>query len=158
MLEGFLKEQGETMGHYVDIAIGLSIGALVVVQGAMNATLVGFVGSSLPAALCNFVVGVLALFGASILTGTLGGLQGISLAPKWCVFGGVAGALLVMGTAYLIPRIGTAHTVALIMCGQVFLSMVIDHFGLIGVPAIAISTQRIVGCSLLALGAYVIGR
>jgi transporter family-2 protein len=146
------------MGHYLSIGIGLSIGALVVVQGAMNGTLVGFVGGSLPAALCNFLVGVLVLVAASLVTGTIGGMQGIVTAPKWSLLGGVAGALLVMGTAYLIPRIGTAHTVALIMCGQVCVSMVIDHFGLLGVPIIAISPQRIVGCVLLALGAYVVGR
>lgn len=146
------------MGHYLYIGIGLSIGALVVVQGAMNGTLVGFVGGAIPAALCNFVIGVLVLVISCFATGTLAGIQGIVAAPRWSLLGGAAGAMLVMGTAYLIPRLGTAHTVALIMCGQVFVSMIIDHFGLLGVPSISISTQRIVGCSLLALGAYVVGR
>jgi transporter family-2 protein len=66
--------------------------------------------------------------------------------------------MLVMGTAFLIPRIGTVQVVALLVCGQAFTSLVFDHFGLMGVPVIEVSMSRILGCVMLALGAVLVGR
>jgi transporter family-2 protein len=93
-----------------------------------------------------------------VVTGNLTSLQGISETPRWTLLAGVAGVLLVMGTAFLIPRIGATHTVALLVVGQALTSLIVDHFGLLGMPVIQISMVRVVGCGLLALGAVLVGR
>jgi transporter family-2 protein len=66
--------------------------------------------------------------------------------------------MLVMGTAFLIPRIGAAHTIALLVVGQALTSLIVDHFGLLGMPVIQVSVTRLLGCGLLALGAVLVGR
>jgi transporter family-2 protein len=146
------------MGPYINILIGLGVGALVVIQGSMNSRLVMVLGGAMPVALVNFMVGALALFAVMVVTGNLTLLQGISQVPRWNLLAGVAGAVLVMGTAFLIPRIGTASTVALLVCGQALTGLIFDHFGLLGMPVIEISMTRIIGCAVLALGAILIGR
>jgi transporter family-2 protein len=146
------------MGQYLNILIGLGVGALVVIQGSMNSRVMVALGGAMPATLVNFIVGSLALFSIMVVTGQVSLLQGLSQAPRWTLLAGVAGVTLVMGTAFLIPRIGTAHTVALLVCGQALTGLMFDHLGLLGVPVITISMSRLLGCGLLALGALLIGR
>jgi transporter family-2 protein len=115
-------------------------------------------GGAMPATLVNFIIGALFLFAIMIATGHIPSLRAISEVPRWGLLAGVAGVLLVMGTAFLIPRIGTAHTVALLVLGQALTSLIFDHFGLLGMPVISISTSRLLGCGLLAAGAILVGR
>ncbi|MEY4668830.1 MAG: hypothetical protein RL518_1529 [Pseudomonadota bacterium] len=146
------------MGAYVNILVGLGVGALVVIQGGMNSRVMMALGGTMPATLINFIVGAIFLFAVMVVTGHLTSLQGISEVPRWGLFAGVAGVLLVMGTAFLIPRIGSAHTIALLVCGQALSSLIFDHFGLLGMPTIQVSMSRLIGCGLLAAGALLIGR
>lgn len=146
------------MGAFVNILVGLGVGALVVIQGGMNSRVMVALGGPMPATLINFIIGALALFAVMVITGSVTSLSGIAQTPRWSLLAGVAGVMLVMGTSFLIPRIGTAHTVALLVVGQALTSLAFDHFGLLGVPVIQISITRLIGCGLLALGAIVIGR
>lgn len=146
------------MAPYLNILVGLAVGALVVIQGGMNSRVMMALGGTMPATLVNFIIGALFLLAVMIVTGHVTSLQGISQTPRWTLLAGVAGVLLVMGTAFLIPRIGAAHTVALLVVGQALTSLAFDHFGLLGMPVIQISTVRVVGCGLLALGAVLVGR
>jgi transporter family-2 protein len=146
------------MGIYFNILIGLAIGALVVVQGAMNARVMTALGSAMAATLLNFIIGAAALFAAMAVTGHIATFQNLSQAPRWSLLAGVVGVIFVAGSSFLIPRIGTAHTVALLVCGQCLVSLAFDHFGLLGVPVSEISMSRILGCALVALGAVLVGR
>jgi transporter family-2 protein len=146
------------MGPYLNILVGLGVGALVVIQGGMNSRVMMALGGTMPATLVNFIIGAIFLLAVMVVTGNLTSFQGISQTPRWTLFAGVAGVLLVMGTAFLIPRIGAAHTVALLVVGQALTSLVVDHFGLLGMPVVQISMIRLVGCGLLALGAVLVGR
>lgn len=143
---------------YLNIAVGLAVGALVVIQGAMNTRVMAALGSAMSATLVNFIIGAVTLFGVMVVSGHLATVQNLSQAPRWSLLAGVAGVMLVMGTAFLIPRIGTVQVVALLVCGQAFTSLLFDHFGLLGVPVIEISMSRILGCAMLALGAFLVGR
>lgn len=146
------------MGMYGNVLIGLAIGSLVVVQGAMNARVMTALGSATSATFVNACVGAVALFVVMAVSGQLSTVQNFSNAPRWSLLAGVVGVVFVMGTVLLIPRIGTAHAVALIVCGQALASLFFDHYGWLGVPVMEISMSRIAGCALLALGAILIGR
>ena len=146
------------MGAYMNILVGLGVGALVVIQGGMNSRVMMALGGTMPATLINFIIGAIFLLAVMVVTGNLTSLQGISETPRWTLLAGVAGVLLVMGTAFLIPRIGATHTVALLVVGQALTSLIVDHFGQLGMPVIQISMVRVVGCGLLALGAVLVGR
>lgn len=146
------------MGMYGNVFIGLAVGFFVVIQGAMNARVMTALGSVMSATLVNFCIGAAVLLGVMAVSGHIATIQNLATAPRWSLLAGVVGLLLVMGTALLIPRIGTAHTVALIVCGQALASLLVDHYGWFGVPVMEISMSRIAGCALLAIGAILIGR
>jgi len=146
------------MTGYLHIVVGLGVGALVVIQGAMNTRVTAALGSSMAATLVNCIIGAISLLCVMVMTGHITTVQHLSQAPRWSLFAGVVGVVFVMGTIFLIPRIGTAQLIALLVCGQALMSLAFDHFGLLGVPVIEISMSRIVGCLMLALGAFLVGR
>jgi transporter family-2 protein len=56
----------------------------------------------------------------------------------------------------LIPRLGAAIVIGLIVAGQMIGSLVFDHFGLLGVPVHSMSVSRLLGAMLLILGVVLI--
>ena len=64
--------------------------------------------------------------------------------PGWQLLGGVLGPVYVVILTIATPTIGIALTMIGILAGQVFKSLIIDHFGLLGTPHRKINAKRIV--------------
>ncbi|HFZ8993495.1 TPA: DMT family transporter [Citrobacter freundii] len=64
--------------------------------------------------------------------------------PGWQLLGGVLGPVYVIILTIATPVIGVALTMIGILAGQVFKSLIIDHFGLLGTPHRKIDTRRII--------------
>ena len=64
--------------------------------------------------------------------------------PGWELLGGVLGPVYVIILTVATPAIGIAMTMIGILAGQVFKSLIIDHFGLFGTPHRKIDTKRII--------------
>jgi transporter family-2 protein len=56
----------------------------------------------------------------------------------------------------LIPRLGAAMVIALIVAGQMLGSLAFDHFGLLGVPVHPANVPRLMGAALLVGGVILI--
>jgi transporter family-2 protein len=54
------------------------------------------------------------------------------------------------------PRIGAANALGFIVGGQFIAALVIDHYGLMGMPVNSISWYRISGIVMLLIGVYLI--
>ena len=52
----------------------------------------------------------------------------------------------------LTPRLGVATMIGLAIAGQIGLSVVLDHFGLLGLPHHPVSLPRLIGVGLLVAG------
>ena len=59
-------------------------------------------------------------------------------------------------TVVLVPRLGVALTFSLIIAGQMLVTLVIDHFGLLGVPVKEVTLARIGGILLITAGVVLI--
>lgn len=141
------------------ILIALLAGAMMPTQAATNNKMAGFVDSPILAALISFAVGTVALFAYVLLSGSpLANLSGVREAPLIAWVGGLLGAFFVAATVALVPRLGVAMTFSLIIAGQMIVTLVIDHFGLLGVPEKAISLPRIGGILLITAGVVLIRR
>ncbi|MEG1209772.1 MAG: DMT family transporter [Leclercia sp.] len=64
--------------------------------------------------------------------------------PGWQLTGGVLGPIYVIILTVVTPAIGIAMTMIGILAGQVFKSLIIDHYGLLGTPHRKIDTRRII--------------
>lgn len=76
--------------------------------------------------------------------------------PWYYYIGGFLGAVYVTTALTLVPRIGTANFIAATICGQLFMSIIIDHTGMLGVDQSPISIAKVVGALLLIAGMIVI--
>ena len=78
---------------------------------------------------------------------------------------GLAGALLVgasaakaYAAAWGVPRLGAAMTITLMVAGQLALSLLLDHFGALGVPRQPLNLGRIAGVALVFAGVLLVRR
>lgn len=141
------------------MVIALVIGAGLSVQVGLNSQVRHYLGDPALAALGNFLVGTVAIVVYLLLmraswpsTGTLRAVPPVN----W--LGGLFGAAYVAASALLAPRLGSAPLLALLIGGQLLMSLVLDHFGWIGFAAHGMNLWRVVGAVLLVAGVVLIVR
>jgi len=78
-------------------------------------------------------------------------LIGSQIRP-WIAFNGLCGFSIVAIAAFTFPRIGAASVVVLMVSGQILMSLVADHLGVLNLPQHAISPMRLLGAVLVILG------
>lgn len=128
-------------------------------QAATNNKMATVIESPVLAALISFAVGTVALLAYALLSGeTLGSLAAAKDAPPIAWIGGLLGAFFVASAVILVPRLGVAMTFSLIIAGQMIVTLIIDHFGLLGVPVKEVSFARIGGILLITAGVVLIRR
>ncbi|HWL99200.1 MAG TPA: DMT family transporter [Nocardioidaceae bacterium] len=143
------------------VVLGLSAGAALPVQGAVNAQLQRQVNSPLAVGTISFVVATLAI--AAVLAALLTldrtstpQLRPLRSMPWWGWLGGFCAAAYVTATFLLIPTIGAAVTVALTVAGQQLASAAIDQYGWLGMPHRSVTWQRGLGLALLLAGSVLV--
>lgn len=133
-------------------------GAATAFQAPTNARLMEAVGSPVNAALVSFAVGTAAL---AIIAVTLQARPDMTAAralPWWTWIGGLYGAIFVVASAYAVPRLGVATTITVMVAGQLILSLLLDHFGAMGVPKQPMNLSRIAGIALVIAGVLLVRR
>ena len=78
--------------------------------------------------------------------------------PWYAWVGGLYGAIFVVAAAWGVPRLGVATTIILMVAGQLLLSVVLDHFGVMGMPKQPISLGRVAGIGLVIAGVLMVRR
>lgn len=142
---------------YFFILLALAAGAMMPTQAATNNKMAMVVDSPVLSAFISFVVGTVALFAYVLISGIpLGNLSAAKEAPAIAWVGGLLGAFFVASAVTLVPRLGVAMTFSLIIAGQMLVTLVIDHFGLLGVPVKEVSLPRVAGILLITAGVIVI--
>ena len=140
------------------LVLAFVIGFVIPLQAAINARLRDHLDhSTLLAALVSFAVGTLALAVMAALTGQRWqALSGVGEAKGWQLTGGLLGAVFVFATTLLAPRIGLAKMAALVIAGQVAMSLVADHYGWLGLAVREVSPVRAGGALLVVAGVLLV--
>ena len=140
------------------LVLAFAIGCMIPLQAAINARLRDHLDhSTLLAALVSFAVGTLALAVMALVTSQRWqALGGVAQAKSWQLTGGLLGAVFVFGTTLLAPKIGLARMVALVLAGQVIMSIVADHYGWMGLAAREVSATRAFGAALVVAGVVMV--
>lgn len=136
--------------------LGIIAGSMITVQSVLNSALgrkTGILGSVLILTLVSVSL-LLILIALFPNTANLRNAPGSS---EWYLYlGGALGIIILAAPIFLIPRIGTTSTLTALVVGQLCLALLIDHFGLFGVPKVEINLARSAGVVLLALGAFLV--
>jgi transporter family-2 protein len=137
------------------IVLAVLAGGMLPVQGVVNGQLGRVLDNVVLATLISFVVGSLTLLLVFLFRNNWvddSGLQRLPEVPPVLYVGGVLGAFYVTLVAMLVPKIGVSNTMIAIIFGQVLLSLLLDHFGFLGIEVRGINWLRILGSSLVLTG------
>lgn len=143
-----------SVGFYL---LAVSAGVSFVFQQAVNANLRVEIGSPWWAGFISYLGGTLAMLAMVIVLREpwLSGTAGVR--SSWISWtGGIFGAIYIAISILMLPRLGGATVVALIVVGQMIGSLIFDQFGLLGVPQQSATLVRIAGAAFLTLGALLI--
>jgi transporter family-2 protein len=132
-------------------------GASVAIQQVLNADLRTTLGSPLWAGLFSYLGGLL-VFLAILLVSGGPWLTGSSIArTPWVSWtGGLFGAAFIGISAAMVPRLGAATTLALIVAGQMLGSLIVDQVGLLSVPQQSVTPVRLIGVACVIGGVVLV--
>ncbi|WP_147103608.1 DMT family transporter [Tateyamaria sp. syn59] len=139
------------MAQYALIMLLAGIG--IPILAALNAALGTRVGSPAAAATVLFIIAFGTAATVFVLTGAQG-LSKIASAPKHLLLAGVLIAFYVLSITYIAPHFGVGNAVFFVLLGQLISAAAIDHFGLFGAQATALSATRMGGIALMAAGVW----
>lgn len=146
------------MGRGVAVLLTAAVGGLIALQAPINSQLGKRVGT-LQGAFVSFAIGTLLLLVlASVATGGLGRIGEARHLTWYYLMGGVLGAAYVTSVLVTVRTLGAGGVTAATIAGQLTAAVLVDQFGLFGLPRQPINAPRVVGIGLLAAGVWLIIR
>jgi transporter family-2 protein len=139
------------------LALAVTVGIMVVIQGGINARLGVLLHNSLLATTIALSMGaMLTLLAVAFTVRQFPNMQQLRVIPAYMWFtGGLLSFLAVSLFYYLIPRIGIGTAVAFGLTGQLLFAAVAAHFGWFNLPVEPLTGKRIAGL-LVMIGGLVI--
>ncbi len=140
-------------------AIGaLFTGVAIGVQSTITSRAGSMIGDVRTGLFTNFIGGVIA--GAIILLLFLHEGQQTWRIPGTAIIfvalSGLLGIFIITGISFSLQRAGIAAGLATVILGQLIVSTVVDTFGIGGVEAIPLSSQRILGLLVMGFGVFLL--
>ena len=144
--------------RYILMFSTLFIGAILPVQAVLNTKLGKQTGGPLVSSTLSFLVGLIALLIINLVANNsaLSNMKLLSVSPWYLWMGGLLGAIYVTCVIFVNQQQGVALTFALVVAGQIFVSLVIDHYGLFGSIIRPVSIPKIIGALLIIAGLVLI--
>jgi len=132
-------------------------GACVALQQVLNANLRAHLGSPWWAGSVSYLVGLIAMLAVALIAPGPRFTESFTGGASWLSWsGGIFGAIFIGVAVLMVPRLGAATTIALIVVGQMLGSLAFDHFGVLGIQAHPASLVRMAGAGCLILGVVLI--
>ncbi|MBA9088437.1 transporter family-2 protein [Fontibacillus solani] len=137
------------MKKHVYFIIAIVTGAFLSLEGALYGKLGERVGE-LEANFYNFFMGAIISLIFLIFFGK-GKISALSQFPKWNLIGGVLGVTYLVVIVIGIPLVGVGIAMITVVIGQMFASILIDHFGWFGIDKKEIGRKRISALILMIM-------
>lgn len=138
------------------LLLAIAIGALLPMEALMNARLGQATRGPLFAALVTCLVGAATLAVLMAVVRPAASASGnAGTLPLWLWFGGLLGATYLASATMLVPRLGAAALICLVVFGQLLASLLLDHFGVLNASRPA-DAMRLAGAALVAGGALLV--
>ncbi|WP_109512718.1 DMT family transporter [Pseudomonas ovata] len=138
-------------------AMAFMAGAVIPFQAASNAAVGRALGHPLWAALTSLTLSTIVIIALLLVLRISAPDINRALQGSWWFWiGGVLGAFYVGSAAALIPKLGAAGFLVLVVAGQILVSVIIDHFGWMGLTEKPLSLPRLAGIVLILGGVLLV--
>lgn len=101
----------------------------------------------------NFLMGTLIL-GILVLFFGKGEMSFVPKAPKWSLFGGILGVIYLTVIVVSVPFVGVGITMTAVIIGQLIMSMVVEHFGWLGIERTRVNKEKIFAVIAMVIHLY----
>lgn len=134
------------------IFIGLAGGVAVGLQGPMASMISQRLGMLESVFIVHIGGALIALLPLLFLGG--GKLAQWRTLPRYTLMAGAFGLVVISAISYMIPRVGVAAAIITIVAGQLLVSTLLDHFGLLGAMGRPLDTTRALGLAVVMVGVW----
>lgn len=139
----------------MSIVLALGAGCVMALQPAVNGRLSQHCSHNLQASVISFGVGFAALLIMGfVLQIGMPKLDRLTEVPWWAWTGGLLGAYMVTVSLWVAPSLGATRWIALVLAGQITLSLVLDHFGWLGYAQHPLTLRRVLAVGCLVIGVW----
>ncbi len=139
------------------IGLALLMGAIISIYLPMVTQTARLLGSGPMANVPFFAIALISSILIAVGTGARGEqFRAIGSLPLWLLTAGIMSAGLIIGSSFLIPRIGIGAFFVLLVSGQVLAGLVFGYFGLFGVPASDMTFGKVAGAAFVIAGVYLV--
>jgi transporter family-2 protein len=146
-------------GFVLPAVLAVGAGASVLIQQVLNANLRAELASASWSGLVSYALGLICMLGVvAALRDPIPAGAVIARVPWWAWSGGLFGAIFIGLAIVLVPKLGGAAFVALLVTGQMIAALAFDHYGWLGVAQRPIDLPRLIGVALLVGGVVLIRR
>lgn len=146
-------------GFVLPALLAAAGGASVLLQQILNANLRAELGSASWSGLVSYALGLVCMIAlVAALREPIPTAAVIARVPWWAWSGGLFGAIFIVLAIFLVPKLGGAAFVALLVTGQMIAALAFDHFGWLGMAQRSIDLPRLLGVALLVGGVLLIRR
>ena len=146
-------------GLALPVLLAIAAGVSIVVQQVLNSNLRTALNSAAWSGFMSYFVGVVCM--ALLALALRDPVPAVGVAariPWWAWSGGLFGAIFIGLAILLVPQLGAATFIALLVTGQMLASVAFDHFGWLGLAQRPVDAPRLIGVALLIGGVVLIRR
>ena len=141
----------------IPVGTALLAGAVLPFQAASNAAVGRALGHPLWGALTSLLVSAVVVLVALLVLRVSAPDIGKALQGSWWLWiGGILGALYVGSATAITPLLGASGFLMLVVAGQIVASVLVDHFGLMGLAVKPITFTRLAGVMLIFGGVLLV--
>jgi transporter family-2 protein len=133
--------------------LGLSAGASLVVQAVLNTRLRTMLASWAWTGLASYLGGTATMIAVLLVVRHPWPTRLSASEVPWPAWtGGFFGAVFIVLTVLLVPRMGVAPFIGLMVAGQLLTSITFDHYALFGLAQHPVTATRLFGAAFLVTG------
>ena len=139
------------------LALGLTLGAAVAIYFPMIAKSAQILGSAPLANVPFFGIAFLSSVIIAFVTGSrLADFGKFTQIPPVLLSAGVMSAGLIIGSSFLIPKIGLGAFVVLLVAGQIIAGLAFGQIGVFGIEPQQLTITKVAGAGLVIAGVYLV--
>ena len=141
------------------VLLTMLAGASIVVQQVLNTNLRTALASAAWSGFVSYFVGLACMVFLVLAARDPLPAAGIAARiPWWAWSGGLFGATFIVIAILIVPKLGAAAFIAILVTGQMLASLAFDQFGWLGLAQRPIDLPRLLGVALLVAGVVLIRR
>ncbi len=139
------------------ILMAMAVGAIISIYLPMITQTARLLNSAPMANVPFFAIAFASSVAIALATGSRGAdFARIATLPAHLLVAGVLSAGMIIGSSYLVPRIGIGAFFVLLVAGQVLAAIVFGQFGLFGTPETPLSLGKVVGAAMVVAGVWLV--